>query len=1146
MTREEYLDELKSDIMELLDEPKLINYKNQAFAWKLRASFNRTFDEHYLWNRALFLSTNSCILIQNDAAIKTALQGLYESAEIYEYLSEIPEIDAKFDKDYLSILAALCYDLSGYQANAFCVARRFEKYVLTSGDTNINLSADNKIIEQIRLILLKRIPLAYHTNDDKELHNDLGYSLFKTALEQWFQNILKLNDFDYMSRFEEVYLHYLFAHNVYLSHLVFLLKTRAQLFTERGLWQRLKSNPEVANSRIWQKYAKLLAYDYYSRNSIKDINDRTSIFEFWTSQIRAIESGVIDKDENFVIQMPTSAGKTFIAELSLLKYLVKFPEKKCIYIAPFRALTNEKEIELSKYFSKLGFSVSSLSGSYEIDEFQDVFLSEADLLIATPEKIDLLLRINPDFFNSVSFAVIDEGHIIGDISTRATLLEFLIVRLRIKVPDIRTLFISAVMPPANADEYSLWLSNKEGNVLRSLKYSDSNVTEEWEPTRKLIGYFEWSGDKGDIIFDNVTTEDEETHIRDGAKLYSYLRHREFGQRYPQKKDKKETAAALAFKMSEEGNTLVFCAQVPRINSVAKAFLSLLDSVDELPDWFLERNDKKSSYYANIWYGEDSYVTKSINRGIGIHYGDMPEQVRTAVEDDFRNGKLKVLLSTNTIGQGLNFPIKNLIFYETQIGRDENKEGDKNIYIQKRDFWNIVGRAGRAGKETEGKIIFIVNTPTDKRLYKGFIDKSKIEPANSLIFHVLDLLSKNKLTEEAFFGHLSLLSETYLLDMMTEEVIGTDYEQVISDIINNSLFKVQVEKRGMDIAPIKQGFGRIFKSFEEEESIDQLSTYRVTGFSFRTNQIIDDFIQENIDALREAVAFDDYIAVIRLFIRLIFENELSELKDEKLDKLNLSPDLCLNVVENWIKGEAIKDLIIRWQNSFGGENTQLHIFISKALYYLYPWGFSAFLMILASRLDIEFKTLPENIKNTSSYLKYGVNNPTSCLARSLGIRSRQVSLYLYEKSERKEGHEFIVWVSNLAYEEIESFEISNFDKENLLDVSLTLTPKSYRTEFKEYNFSVKGISYNPQWSIISMQIKPSDKLRCVRDEHNGSDPYAVLIYKNDSPLGYVPREYAKIISPEMDIEDAEYLIHVQQVIPQDGYNEINVSMTKIWK
>ena len=612
MNKNQYILEVEDDINNLLQDYKLNNYKNQAFAWKLNAKFNRTFQEEYLYNRALFLSTNSCLLLQENINNKTAIKGLYESAEIFEYLSELPEITEKYDKDYLLILSALCYDLSGYQANAYCVTSRIKNYHLITEDSGINLTIDNYLLDQIRLILLKKIPYARYTNYNDKLKKDLGFQLVKQALDKWYNYVLKLQSSSYDTEINNVYKFFLYSGNSYLSHLILLLKTRLLLFNNRNIWNRISKNEYIRKSLFWKKYVKLLAHDYYFDNTIKNIEERKSIFEFWTSQLRAIEKGILDIDENFVVQMPTSAGKTFIAELTILKYLIQYPNKKCIYVAPFRALTNEKEIELSKYFSKLGFSVSSLSGSYEIDEFQDVILTETDLLIATPEKIDLLLRLNPDFFDNISFIVVDEGHIVGDISTRATLLEFLIVRLRIKVPEIKTLFISAVMPPQNANEYSIWLSGKENNVLRSLKFSDSDLNEEWEPTRKLISYFEWTGNRGDIIFENVITEDEKTHKKQGAILYSFLKDKEFANQFPIKKNKPQTAATLAYKLSEEGNTLVFCGQVPRIKSAANAFLSLLSILEEIPERFRYNDNKKSSYYAKLWFGSNSFITKSIN------------------------------------------------------------------------------------------------------------------------------------------------------------------------------------------------------------------------------------------------------------------------------------------------------------------------------------------------------------------------------------------------------------------------------------------------------------------------------------------------------------------------------------------------------
>jgi len=291
----------------------------------------------------------------------------------------------------------------------------------------------------------------------------------------------------------------------------------------------------MQNAYQWRKYVRLLAFDYYDNYKIKEPKDRRSLFEFWTSQLRAFEKKIIDSNDNFVIQMPTSSGKIFIAELMILNNLIKNHGKKCLYIALFRSLTNEKENELEKYLTKLGYSVSSLAGAYEIDDFTGVVLSDSDVLVATPEKVDSLLRYKPEIFDNISFAVVDEGHIIGDISTRATLLEFLLIRLRIKVTGLKTLFISAVMPKENTNDYSLWLNGKTSTALRSLKFYDSDEDDEWEPTRKLISKFEWVGDNGNIIFNNVEIyKDEEILQKHGAFLYSYLKVKEFAGKFPKK------------------------------------------------------------------------------------------------------------------------------------------------------------------------------------------------------------------------------------------------------------------------------------------------------------------------------------------------------------------------------------------------------------------------------------------------------------------------------------------------------------------------------------------------------------------------------------------------------------------------------------
>lgn len=1130
MTRQEYTQFIDSEVRNVLKDTTLANYKNQIFAWRLNASFIRSFQIDYLWNRAVFLSSSCSYLLEQDGDTRIITTGLKSSAEIFEYLSELNELAELYDRDSVLLLSALCYDLSGYQANAYCIAQQIDEFIFDNGKSETTSDPDSYIVKQITCILLKKIPEA---KANIQPMDDLGITLFNDALSKWCDAIFKLSEeAGYKEAFERVYRFYLNSHNIFISHLLSLLKTRIAVFENKSIWNALKKNEHIAGSSVWKKYVKLLAYDYYGDNSIKNIDSRRSIFELWTSQHRAIEQGLLDRNENFVVQMPTSAGKTFIAELSILKNLTEFPDKKCIYVAPFRALTSEKEIELTRYFSKLGYSVSALSGSYEVDSFQDVIISQTDVLIATPEKIDMLFRINPELFEGISLMVVDEGHIIGEVSTRAALLEFLIIRLKIKIPKMAYLFISAVMPPKNADQYAQWLSGEEENVLRSLQFPDSPVTEEWEPTRRLIGSFRWTERGSQIGFKNF--EETETLTAIGNSFVpNYLIQKEIGGKYPTTKTKPATTAALAYRMSLEGNTLVFCGQ-PRLTlTIAKQLLQVIAGIDiDLPDWFEADEDKESFYYAKMWYGEDDPITQSIRHGIGIHFGDMPEQVRNSVEHDYRTGRLRLLLSSNTVGQGLNFPIKNLIFYNLAIGHT----GKRQILISKRDFWNIVGRAGRAGKETEGKIIFILNSDTDLENYQEFTNKSNLEEADSLFSKVINTYNSNRITHTVRDMHLSILSETFLMEMFTEEIIGTDYEEIINDIISNSLFKFQLDEDELEL--IKSSFRSTFKKFEKNLDVSDAEIYKQSGFTFDSNVIIDDFIVNHLDVLNDFLEHDNHLDFCRLVFQFLLDVELEELEDRKLTNIGLDADIHYPIIEMWISGEPLEEIIGKWKENHTVES--FHLFLSKGLYYLYPWAFTAFTNIMIYRLGIERDEVPYNIANLPSYLKYGLPDSTGCLARSLGIKNRDAVVLLTELASGRTGPDFIKWLSNLSIRRINSLELSVFDRENIVNISRKLTPHRFNALPDVFSFTVESTSEFTHFSRHSLRVREGAALS-YRRARNKNYPYGIFLLYKGFPVGQVPAEYSKVVSAEIDINDAEYLVTVKEVIKHGKYNSIIVEM-----
>ena len=97
----------------------------------------------------------------------------------------------------------------------------------------------------------------------------------------------------------------------------------------------------------------------------------------------------------------------------------------------------------------------------------------------------------------------------------------------------------------------------------------------------------------------------------------------------------------------------------------------------------------------------------------------------------------------------------------------------------------------------------------------------------------------------------------------EEII--DEEEIINNIINNSLFRVQIEANNIDVNLIKQPLIKIVK--EIEISPEEAKVYSKTGLSLKSNRNFNDFIEKNHENILECLANDDYIEMLKLiFIR----------------------------------------------------------------------------------------------------------------------------------------------------------------------------------------------------------------------------------------------------------------------------------------
>lgn len=1130
ISKSEYLKSKEEELKEIISSETLKNFLNQTYSKKNGAEFNETFSEDYLWRYALYISSRSCYILEDDKNNEIAVESLKMAAEIYENLYYISE---EYDKGYSLLLSSLCYDLSGYQANAKCLIDELEKklgyYSLKTEDVLNNL--ENLFLKTIQLFLQKKIHLLSDELSQLESVDLNGlHSSYESFLKHYTTLLKNLVEFIFEgdeSLIETIkinsqnsYKSILYSGNVLMSHLMHLFNVRLEIFFEKNIWTNLSKYVDTYHP-LWNKFIKLKTKDLYSKFEIKYKKDRQSIMEFWNSQLNALNANIIGENqdnENYIIKMPTSAGKTFISEILLLNSFIENKSSKAVYITPYLSLTNEINESLSS-LEKLGFTLSNMTKSYEIDEYENLWVKEADVLIATPEKIDLLYRNEKEFFNDVSIIIVDEGHIVGDNGKRSVLTELLISKLKMNLKNTRFIFVSAMMTENDTKSLSQWITHKDDNILESPRINGKV----WEPTRRLIGYLDYKEDKGTIEYPeremfvpNIIKQNEYIYINPDSG-------RRNTKKFPQNDNKSDISVELAYNLISEGNILIFTSQARYTISIGKSFLELFnfkDLVREEIKFEFKNNEKLHSLdISEKLLGKNHVVSKCLHYNIGIHNSDLPDELKKSIESDFKNKKLKVLIASNTISHGINFPIKNTIIHALNY--------DEEGYVSKRDFWNLVGRTGRAGKETEGKILFVVRNQMDRKRFEDYTNKMNIEKLDSRLLEIVQEISSSN----SYLGdmHVQEEIEPILFNILIEESIDALDESVIENTLKNSLFYVQsdyIQKEYL-IKRLKQS-GNVFYSEITDKKLRDI--YSKTGLTLKSNQIISEYILENFDDFVELIHSDDEESLLDHIFDLfpsLKEMDNNKLNNDEINFFTENKDALMDITLEWIDGASIEELINLWKDYFG--NDKLHFFLSKSLQYNFSWGIHSLLEILIYHLNDEneyklarIDNLPNNIRNFSSYIKYGLNNPEACKCKNFGIENRETCIKLVDEYFDKNEPN---WFFNIDFNDLKNDP--NFTDSEKKEIVQILQEKDYNhTQFEDLLGILIGVSLN------SEELEIGTILQLERDLADKLNLYKIDLKYENRIIGSLPIIYSKSLAIEMDLNNVNLSAEVVDIDGND--------------
>ena len=464
--------------------------------------------------------------------------------------------------------------------------------------------------------------------------------------------------------------------------------------------------------------------------------------DLWPSQIEAAARAV-DQSDDLVVSLPTSAGKTRIAELCILRCLAG--GKRVVFITPLRALSAQTETTLQRTFGPLGKSISALYGSIGASGFDEDAIRERDIVVATPEKLDFALRNDPSLLDDVGLLVFDEGHMIG-LNEREVQIQRLLRR-----PDAherRIVCLSAILPDGvQLDDFAGWLRRDHPGGL---------IKHDWRPTRLRFGEVVWSSPTARL---NLRVGDERPWVQrflTGAAPPNWIPPKRRRTRlFPD--DQRELCLATAWRLVEDGQTvLIFCPERRSVEPFADVIVDLhergaLRSLLEADPAALNT----AIALGEEWLGPDSAILKCLRLGVALHHGALPTAYRKEVERLLRDNVLKVTISSPTLAQGLNLSATAVVMHSL------HRFGDR---IEISEFKNVIGRAGRAYVDVEGIVLFpMFDDITKKRLnWEPLID---------------DLGARNMES-----GLVQLV--TVLLSRMGAQ-IGSDLNQLIEYVVNNA-------------------------------------------------------------------------------------------------------------------------------------------------------------------------------------------------------------------------------------------------------------------------------------------------------------------------------------------------------------------------
>jgi len=927
--------------------------------------------------------------------LSTAQDILAHAAKIFEYAGTYLDLPNSYRVNLLRH-AAVCYDTGGYPCNSIVMANKVLEDLESTKEPMETLSRFyfmvNRLIYSFLGRKFRRIETLYKAIMTEK--NDVQ-DVIKSIENEREQGKEIVNFIGFLEMTEAIYNFYQFlvtGKSLFLKKSHDAIEKSIQIFWDANNSENFALTSllsvvmmEIQKRSVWKSIRKYFkGHQEYLRCLV---NSEQPIIELWASQIKAIDYGLLEENrKNFVISMPTSAGKTLIAELAIMKSLIDNEKSTCIYVAPNKALALQVERDLRKRINRLGYKVSLVVGSYDYPEIEALKLRNCRVLITTPEKLSLLLKRRHPIVLNCKLFVFDEAQTLQTGGDRGIHIEFLLIRIRKLLATSRIILLSAVIN--NAEEIASWLD----------KNRTCAVSIDWHPTRTLQA----------VLYGGVVEYYDETHC---LKL-----------EFPEAKGKSniERAIILARAYQSLGPVLIFCNTKSNAEEIARRLYEQV--VLHLSDDSLRRL-KELANRVKTQFGSGFALAKYIENGIAYHHADLPSEIRSEIERLVRKGDIRLIASTTTLAEGINTPVSTVIvpylnFQEFSMGKWKWTPLSKMLYR------NIAGRAGRALENTEGHVIILKQKRKPLSETTKYLKSSRkdLEPVESAL---KDLVIYGKSRERINFNDKKVLAyQTEILSTICEQILKDD----VRSFIDLTFFGHHISKESKEYQSLIVHTRMQLEHLQKKKILTHHSPYRPTYLGKIYNETglspeSCELLLNEIESLRNRWKK----------LRISINSRLPYFRKQLLDLLRLafiplevrSSDTFRATLPNekilldWILGKSIIEIAKKYfkEKTFDKAVLEAFAYSYVQLAYYAPWV----LWAVTKLLDYKGVEYSWTVKLLPAFAKYGTNDIVAVYCSALGISSRKAAKILaetYRKEKRKISFEaFMNWLHSLTKKDI---------------------------------------------------------------------------------------------------------------------------------